>query len=348
MKGRAAMQKPTVLTKLALPLVSIIVPIYNVEAFLTEALESIAKQTYQNLEVLLVDDGATDRSHHIAQQFVDQDSRFQLLVKQNGGLSDARNFGLMRATGEYLYYCDSDDIIDVTLIEKCVDKLQKTNSDVVIFDYQQIDENGTFIPSVYGHGTIYSRAEVLSSDEALMELFNSQIIITAWSYVVKRELLLNHQIKFTVGRLHEDVNTTPKVFAFANQVAIINEPLYQYRVREGSIVSAPKPKNLIDTMWMVDDLRQFIQLQDNLRLQTKNEVYRLIFDNLRYYLWNISSAYAKKNPTVHQRWLKLMDEAVDHLGQSRIDRASWIKYKTSKSLLFVTVINKLKKRKYFF
>lgn len=334
-------------TQATQPLVSIIVPIYNVANFLAPALTSISAQTYTNLEIFLIDDGSTDNSLVIAQDFANKDARMQVLTKANGGLSDARNFGLRRATGEYVYFMDSDDIIEPTLIMTCLEQLQVNDADVAIFDYQQIDENGNPVVSEYGHGDIYKQNGVLTSDEALIGLFNQAIIITAWSYVAKRTIFTANNLTFSVGRLHEDVNTTPKVLSFANRVAVIDQALYQYRIRKGSIMATPKPKNLLDLLWVTNDLQAFMGAN-----QTPKAVltasYALIFANFSSYLWNVSPKFAHKHPQAYQQWLAMLSEASQHLSRQQVDIKTRVKLQSSKSLLFVALINKFKTRKYFF
>lgn len=334
-------------TKLTQPLVSIIVPIYNVAAFLEPALRSISMQTYDDLEILLIDDGSTDNSLLIAQKFANKDSRMRVLTKQNGGLSDARNFGLNQATGEYVYFMDSDDIIEPTLIKTSLEYMHANDADVAIFDYQQIDENGNPVVSEYGHGDIYEQNDVLTADEALIALFKQEIIITAWSYVAKRAIFTTNDLMFSVGRFHEDVNTTPKVLTFANKIAVIDQALYQYRIRKGSIVAMPKPKNLLDLLWVTNDLQAFMAASG-----TSKEVimanYELTFANLGSYLWNVSPSFANQYPQEYKTWLAMLTEASRHLSQQQVDSKTRFKLQSSKSLLFVALINKIKTRKYFF
>lgn len=308
------------------PLVSIVVPIYNVGKFLLPALQSIQAQTYQNLEVLLIDDGSTDDSGVIADEFAIKDDRFIVHHVQNGGLSSARNVGLKHATGEFIYFFDSDDLIAATLIQEAVNLAMQANVNAVIFDYEQIDETGKVIPSAYGHGAIYQQATTLSGDEALMHLFQQNIIITAWSYLVKRSVLLEHQIEFTVGRLHEDMNTTPRVLWYANSVGVLNKRLYQYRVRNGSIMKDLKPKNLIDSVWMLKQIEVFLQ-QNNLLKRHQNQFAWLVHQTLLPYVFNISDKFLRQNPTTKKDYFDLLENAYREI---KIDSRTMRKLKLSK------------------
>ena len=119
-------------------LISVIVPIYNVEKYLSRALDSILAQTYHNWEAILVDDGSTDKSGSIADEYAQKDERFKVIHKENGGLSDARNVGMEHVTGEYLLFLDSDDFLHPQLMELCIQAAQRDSSDLVAFTYDRV------------------------------------------------------------------------------------------------------------------------------------------------------------------------------------------------------------------
>ncbi|MCM0598109.1 glycosyltransferase [Periweissella fabalis] len=308
------------------PLVSIVVPIYNVGSFLQPALASVQTQTYRNLEILLIDDGSTDNSGAIADTFANEDQRFIVHHVQNGGLSSARNIGITHATGEFIYFFDSDDIMNQTLISKAVKMALKENVAAVIFDYEQIDENGCIIPSGYGHGDIYHNTETLTNHEALKALFKQDIIITAWSYLVKRDVLIDNQVKFTVGRLHEDMNTTPRVLWYAKNIGVLDERLYQYRIRSGSIMKDLKPKNLIDSVWMLKQIETFLQ-QNKLYNAHKNDFAWLVHQTLLPYVFNISDKFLHQNPATKKDYFGLLEDAYHEI---KIDNRTMRKLKLSK------------------
>lgn len=307
------------------PLVSIVVPIYNVNKFLKPALASVQAQTYQNLEVLLIDDGSTDDSGEMADDFASRDSRFVVHHVKNGGLSSARNVGIKHATGEFIYFFDSDDLIKETLIEKAVKLAIKNNCAAVIFDYEQIDESGNIIPSAYGHGDVY-QTQQLSNHVVLAHLFQQDIIITAWSYLVKRNVITDNHIEFTAGRLHEDMNTTPLVLWYADNIGVLNERLYQYRVRQGSIMKDLKPKNLIDSVWMLKQIENFLK-QNNLFNEQKNKFAWLVHQTLLPYVFNISDKFLRENPTTKKDYFYLLESAYQEI---EIDSRTMRKLKLSK------------------
>ena len=117
---------------------SVIIPIYNVEKYLDRCIKSICNQTYENLEIILVDDGSTDGSPEMCDQYVEKDKRIKVIHKQNGGLSDARNVGLEYATGQYIFFCDSDDYVERDLISECMESISKDSIDILIFAISKI------------------------------------------------------------------------------------------------------------------------------------------------------------------------------------------------------------------
>ena len=135
--------------------VSVVVPIYNVEDYLDKCVETIVNQTYKNLEIILVDDGAKDNSGPLCDKWAAKDSRIKVVHKENGGLSSARNTGMEVATGDYIMFEDSDDWLELELIEKCVDRITKDNSELVIFGYKKVNEQGANLGEfTFGNDTI--------------------------------------------------------------------------------------------------------------------------------------------------------------------------------------------------
>lgn len=215
--------------------VSIIVPVYNVERYLGQCLESILKQTYSNLEIILINDGSTDSSKEICKEYAAKDQRIKLVDKQNGGLGSSRNKGLDICTGEYIYFIDSDDWIDPETIENMLVLSVLTNSDIVCTD-------GVVTDGVYEYDRCFQ-----SKDTSLIK--PSSVIVseilknTIMSQVVKGLYLRNcwNMVRFPENRLYEDIPTTYKAFALANQIAYLGVPFYKYRHNNSSISYTPNP-----------------------------------------------------------------------------------------------------------
>lgn len=211
------------------PLCSIIVPIYNVEALLPRCIDSLIGQQYQNIEIILVNDGSTDSSEAVCREFLNRDSRIKLINKENGGLSSARNAGLKLSKGEYIFFVDSDDYVTSDFCSVCVDGFLNHSADVVIFGF-----NNIFVDTNKVIEKHCRKSRVISKEEALKgTLIDGYINSLAWNKAYKRELFDN--IKYPEGMVFEDVGTTYKIFNKANTIYISSNITYNYELRNGSI-----------------------------------------------------------------------------------------------------------------
>lgn len=216
------------------PLVSVIVPIYKVEKYLQECVESIIRQTYKNLEIILVDDGSPDKSGDIADSYAEMDSRVRVIHKENGGLSDARNVGIESAKGDYISLIDSDDYISEYFIEIMMKNAIKFVSDIVTIGGGASfwDKSGER-PQLAASADDYEAREI-SIHEALEEMLYQNIANGAPFRLYKKEIFEN--IKYPKGYLFEDVATTYKTFIAAKKMCFVDAKIYAYRVRSNSIV----------------------------------------------------------------------------------------------------------------
>ena len=229
------------------PLISIIVPIYNVENYLWSCLDSIAKQTYSNIEVLLVNDGSPDGSGVICQEFVARDSRFRYIEKENGGLSDARNVGIARAQGEFLSFVDSDDWIEPTYVEDMYRAALFNDAEVVVSNYKKFDVKANcywiHIFDDY-YETHYSGEELIQQLPALERKDFS--FTTSWGILFAHRLF--DAISFPKGKTIEDTRTNYRLFAESRRLTYIHKALYNYRVGVDSISSRITEKLLVDVL----------------------------------------------------------------------------------------------------
>ncbi len=216
-------------------LISVIVPVYNVEKYIRKCLESILNQTYTNLEIIIVNDGSTDQSLSICREFADRDSRIILIDKENGGLSSARNSGLDIATGDFIAFVDSDDYLDSCMYEKMIFRMESENLDLVECGVN-IDF-GSYIESFMSFPF-----SLLSGKEALKKQlncwnFNEMPRIAVWSKLYKKDFW---QVRrFPIGKVHEDYMLTCEALYLANSIGFINEGLYFHFVNPDSITHQP-------------------------------------------------------------------------------------------------------------
>lgn len=212
-------------------LISVIVPIYNVEKYLPKCIESIQRQTYQNLEIILVDDGSCDRCPGICDKFAKDDSRIKVIHKKNGGLSDARNMGIEVANGKYLAFVDSDDYISQDMIKKLYCAIIRDNSDMAICNIEYIDENNNPLNSNAIH-VLDMTVEELGFWTKLYEGYYTYCVV-AWNKLYSKNLFVN--TRYDVGKLHEDEFIIHKLVSKCKKISFLSEKLYYYLQREQSI-----------------------------------------------------------------------------------------------------------------
>lgn len=219
-------------------LISIIVPVYNVESYLPECLESIAKQTYKNLQIILVDDGSKDLSPIICDEWAKKDIRVKVIHKVNGGLSDARNEGLKNAVGEYVCFVDSDDILNPDFVKLLYDAIIQCNTPISACKIQCF-----FDGDIPNFEDVENQLRLLSAEEALEQILDGNgVSASACNKMYTADLLKGES--FVYGKHHEDEFFTYRIIDRAEQIAYTNSALYYYRQRAGSIMTSFSIKRL--------------------------------------------------------------------------------------------------------
>ena len=228
------------------PLVSVIVPVYNVYPYLHEAIDSVINQTYTNLEIILIDDGSTDGSGEICDKYAERDSRIRVIHQDNKGLSAARNIGLENMTGEVLAFLDPDDAFQYSFIEKTLAALQNEDADMVLCKYD-IQYTTAHMKTTSSKKTqpliapgVFDRNEVLSS------LVNCKINVSVWNKLYRRKLW--NSIRFHEGHLCEDHEAIFKICSLCEKICVLPDSLYNHRKRPGSITAVHSLNNLNDAL----------------------------------------------------------------------------------------------------
>ncbi len=243
-------------------MLSIIVPIYNVEAYLPRCIDSILAQTYTDFELILVDDGSPDNCPSICDEYAEKDSRIIVIHKENGGLSSARNAGLDIAQGDYIGFVDSDDFIHPQMYERLMESLTDNNADISICNFERVNEAGNPISDLYPllTSSVSSGINILR-DFKKSGYLNIQYIVVV-NKVFSRDLWNN--IRFPIGRIHEDEFVAHHLLGASKCVSSINEQFYYYRQTSGSIMN--KPYNLRRLDW-------FIALEDRVEYLLKLDLH---------------------------------------------------------------------------
>lgn len=239
-----------------MPLFSIIIPVYNVAEFLGFCLDSVKNQVFTDYEYILIDDGSTDESSKICDDYSLKDNRIKVIHKKNGGLSDARNTGIMNSTGDYIILLDGDDslssnesLLNLSLLAK------KTNADVIF--------NSNLI-TFYGNNNIINTTDNFCGKHEYYNptmfykniMRNKKSLLAGCFFSLKRDFLIKNNLFFKSGIYHEDELWMPFVICFADRIAINHNSFYSYRKnRENSIMSELNPKRIIDTQLIIDELQ---------------------------------------------------------------------------------------------
>mgnify|MGYP002546680899 CR=1 FL=1 len=243
------------------PLISVIVPVYKVEKYLDECVESIVNQTYRNLEIILVDDGSPDNCPQICDDWAKKDERIRVIHKENGGLSSARNAGLDVCKGEYIAFVDSDDFIHRDYVFKMAEKAFSMNVELVICDYARVDAESHIVKE-NANLNVHIEKELLSQKDLYDELciYNPWWSISAGNKLYKRNLFKN--LCFLNGKLCEDAFFIHHLYEKVENACYIKCPLYYYRYTPNSIMMRPYNEAQLDEVEAVCDRLHFLHAKE--------------------------------------------------------------------------------------
>lgn len=220
--------------------VSVIIPVYNVEPYLARCLNSILAQTYTNIEIILIEDGSTDRSPQICDEYKAKDNRIVVIHKKNGGQGEARNLGIDICKGDYISFVDSDDWVESTYIEDLLNFVLKDEADISICELEKIYSNKSF------QSPQNPKYQLYTPIKAIKRLFLQREIsfIAPYCKIYKHSLF--NRIRFPVGKVHEDEFTTYLIFNNATKIAYTSKTLYYYFQRSDSTMGTPHPYELLE------------------------------------------------------------------------------------------------------
>ena len=258
-------------------LISVIVPVYNTEQYLVECIESILKQTYSNIEVILVDDGSTDSSGNICDEFAEKDSRVRVFHKKNEGVAVARNFGIQQSNGQYVVIVDSDDVAVDRMIEVLYTQIKENDADIAVGNYYIYDESdGNFyyyITEADYCVEVLSPQELIDRQAGAWKWNSTAFMLTTFKLYKK---VLFNDVSFTHGRRFDDEASTHRLFLRSKKTVFINDNIYLYRRRSGSIM-----RSKFDLSWARDLVEVFSKKISDLVLAGVDvSVMRIRFVNL--------------------------------------------------------------------
>lgn len=306
-----------------MPKISIIVPVYNVEEYLENCINSILNQTFKDFELILVNDGSTDKSLDICKHYKNIDDRIYIIDKKNGGLSSARNVGLDIAKGEYIAFVDSDDYIHPQMYEILYNVIIKNDADMSLCDFKKVfslNENLIFYDKSNDE---FMKIEYLTNIESLhrMNQNNGVVFVVAWNKLYKRELFNN--LRYKEGIIHEDEYIVHRILYAAKKINYIHKELYFYMQRGGSIMNNRTDINRIDYWFALSDRIRFFDKIGLKKLQYRYE---------EKYLYEMFSMYPKfskyknikKKLLVRFDFLKLIKVLIKNKNHSTKEKVMWV------------------------
>lgn len=259
-----------------MPKISVIVPVYNVENTIGKCLDSIVNQTLKDIEIIVVNDGSKDKSQDIIDEYEKKYSNIKSYIKENGGLSDARNYGLEKASGAYICFVDSDDYIDTSLFEK-LEKYISMQIDMIKYKMIKVDENYKEIEKIDG-----PTFDELMGEDAFNTLYSTDIMLQpAWLYLYKKSFLDENNFKYPVGKYHEDFATT--VLLMVKAKSIVSTDIYgyyYYQSNESITRGNDKEKTLKRAMDMLEHYTAMEEEIKNIDLAKKTK------ENIKIYYTN--------------------------------------------------------------
>lgn len=238
------------------PAVSLIIPVYNVEKYLEKALKSVENQTFKDFEVIIVDDGSTDNSMEIINEFCERNSNFKLITQKNSGPAVARNTALSISKGAYIAFMDSDDYIEPNFLESLYSAATKHNADIACCNFNNYYPKKNlkiYLPFNSSPG-VYSRKKALK--KLILDIGMHYFV---WNKLCKREIFFNNNLKFD-DMYFEDISISPKMFYYAKKIVLIRDPLYNYTSRENSILHSITTKKTNDFIKSLGIIRNFLEI----------------------------------------------------------------------------------------
>ena len=289
-----------------IPKVSVIVPIYNMGTKIRKAVESILAQTYDNLEVILVDDGSKDESLSQCRRLERLDNRINVYHTENRGSGPARNYGIENATGEFLYFPDADDYIDPETITIAVNNAMDTNVDLVLFGYRDVDQNGKILyEKKYNYSVVngydirnnYAYYKVLAPEYGLRG--------APWNKLFRASIVKKNKIEYPALRRHQDEAFIARFFCYCEKVVFIEEVLYTYFTNDQKTEWKKYPVDYIDAVYgLFEDRKDNVLIWNQADDRTKDMIYQeLICNSIKAFELSFSPKF-RFNKSQRMKWMK--------------------------------------------
>ena len=281
--------------------ITVIVPVYNTKKFLTRCVNSILKQSYENLEVIIIDDGSTDGSAQVCDELSKSDKRVRVIHQKNKGIATTRNIGIENATGYYISFVDSDDYLEKDLYKNLIEN-NESESNILIFDYEICDVNGKLVhnPLLANENNLEKRRQFYSNEKLLHLIWNEKLFCYLWSMLIPKKLFEN--VRFPDGRLYEDEAVFYKIFMVSDGAEYIPYKGYHYVQHNSSITKTLRNKDMWDRVETYQEAEDYIaQLPDELKVDFKKHKESIL---LMCYCTLAKLEKIKKNEKIEARNIK--------------------------------------------
>ena len=263
-------------------LISVIIPVYNAEKYLSKSVNSVLNQTYQRFIILLIDDGSTDQSPQMCDEYAAQYENIHVFHKLNGGASTARNVGLENAKGEYIFFLDSDDWLEPNAIETMIATAKRENADLVFCEAQAIDDEGK--TELNGHYTYKEQYQTGNAYQIMLQMMDrKEFHVAIWMLLLDRKIITDNQLRFKEGIIYEDMIISYQFYCLANRTAHVRQKLYNRRYRANSVMTSAKTeKNYVSAATVYREVSTFMKtlLADK---QSPKHVIRCAYNVLNIY-----------------------------------------------------------------
>lgn len=282
-------------------LISVIVPVYNSEQYLRKCLESVVAQTYPHYEVLLINDGSTDHSDQICEEYTEKNDKFYVIHKENGGASSARNIGIQNAKGDYIFFLDSDDWLESTALEKMISTAKDQNADIVFCEAQAVDdEEHVLTNNWYSYKHPYETASSYSIMSRMME--QKEFHVAIWMLLLDRRIFTDNDLLFKEGIIYEDMIISYQFYCLAHRAAHVRQKLYKRRYRPNSVMTSKKTeKNYISAATVYREVARFRKTLPKEK-QSPQHLIRCAF--------NVLTIYRQMTPEIQKKYQSDYQEIV--------------------------------------
>lgn len=288
------------------PLLSVIIPVYNVEKYLAQCIESIINQTYSNIEIILINDGSADGSLEICESYARIDDRIKVIDQQNKGVSAARNLGVQICKGQYLSFVDADDFVNQDLYKKCSDQINSLSlPDLLFFGYAKVSQEGKIL------SVIIPELNFIDDIQNAKGILAKQLLCGAgtavWDKIIKREFVIKHNIVFEDFKNGEDINYVFKLLAHAKSASFLNLSLYNYRLSMGGAVKR------IDDNLAVSYIINYKNIYNFFKPEIQNELVSLYLKNtfLNWFTLVLPMYYSRFFKSNHKDGIKNLKMVYD-------------------------------------